>query len=335
MLTLSNLDINLNEIYQYKLKSLFNSRALPINNKKIIFTAWNNIEKTLSLNIKNYNPLVLSQWSDLFDIDKLNKVFSKKNNSNYYLFFIFLNVLPSIFSINKNIHYENKNLYISYFINQLKSNFNFKMEDNTSENELKTELFNYLTYEIGVGNRYDKYFSIKNNQLFFNLESDNFIEVKKLIELTHSSLIEAVNDKNKKYMEIIKIFHLATVDFLLNSDDGYCLPYNDIYINYTNPNTFIDNYLKDKDKIFKILVECMNEGQSKCNIFISEIIYMNYIYYILRKNPSKILDLEKYCNEKKVGFLKIINRIINRKFYVNMKTFKGINLGMYLSKLSS
>lgn len=58
--------------------------------------------------------------------------------------------------------------------------------------------------------------------------------------------METVDDKNTKYIETIKIFYLATVDFLLNSNDGYHLPYNDIYIDYTNPNTFIDNYLKIK-----------------------------------------------------------------------------------------
>ncbi|EPU3837449.1 hypothetical protein ACVWU7_000942 [Providencia stuartii] len=335
MLTHSNLDINLNDMYQYKLKSLFNSRVPPINDKIMAFTEWdNNMEKNLSLNIKNNTPLISSEWNDLFYSDKLNEVFLKKNNTNYYLFFNFLKVLPSIFIINKNIYYKNKNLYISYFINQLKIKFNFKMEENINESELKSELFNYLIYELGAGNRYDKLFRIKNNQLFFNLEGDNHIEVKSLINLTHSILMETVDDKNTKYIETIKIFYLATVDFLLNSNDGYHLPYNDIYIDYTNPNTFIDNYLKNKDDVFKVLVGCMNEGQSKCNIFISEIIYMNYIYYVLRGNPSKILDLEEYCNKTKISFLKIINRIINRRFYVNMKSFKGINLGMYLSRLS-
>lgn len=201
MLPPSNLDINLNDIYQYKLKSLFNSRVPPINDKIMAFTEWNNnMEKDLSLNIKNNNPLISSEWSDLFYSDKLNEVFFKKNNTNYYLFFNFLKVLPSIFRINKNIYYKNKNLYISYFINQLKIKFNFKMEENINESELKSELFNYLIYELGAGNRYDKLFRIKNNQLFFNLEGDDYIEVKSLINLTHSILMETVDDKNTKYI---------------------------------------------------------------------------------------------------------------------------------------
>ncbi|MER5089871.1 hypothetical protein, partial [Providencia stuartii] len=114
MLTHSNLDINLNDMYQYKLKSLFNSRVPPINDKIMAFTEWdNNMKKNLLLNIKNNTPLISSEWNDLFYSDKLNEVFLKKN-TNYYLFFNFLKVLPSIFIINKNIYYKNKNLYISY-----------------------------------------------------------------------------------------------------------------------------------------------------------------------------------------------------------------------------
>ncbi|EPM3466490.1 hypothetical protein ACTLKF_004332 [Providencia stuartii] len=79
MLTHSNLDINLNDMYQYKLKSLFNSRVPPINDKIMAFTEWdNNMEKNLSLNIKNNTPLISSEWNDLFYSDKLNEVLKKK-----------------------------------------------------------------------------------------------------------------------------------------------------------------------------------------------------------------------------------------------------------------
>ncbi|EPJ5266874.1 hypothetical protein WJA07_003215 [Providencia stuartii] len=79
MLTHSNLDINLNDMYQYKLKSLFNSRVPPINDKIMAFTEWdNNMEKNLLLNIKNNTPLISSEWNDLFYSDKLNEVFLKK-----------------------------------------------------------------------------------------------------------------------------------------------------------------------------------------------------------------------------------------------------------------
>ncbi|EMH4044191.1 hypothetical protein V6N22_004191 [Providencia stuartii] len=81
MLTHSNLDINLNDMYQYKLKSLFNSRVPPINDKIMAFTEWdNNMEKNLSLNIKNNTPLISSEWNDLFYSDKLNEVFKKKQH---------------------------------------------------------------------------------------------------------------------------------------------------------------------------------------------------------------------------------------------------------------
>ncbi|KSW14118.1 hypothetical protein OL98_17275, partial [Proteus mirabilis] len=105
------------------------------------------------------------------------------------------------------------------------------------------------------------------------------------------------------------------------------------YIKYTYPDIFYNNYLENKNNIFRVLTDCVKEGQSKCNLFVSEMIFMNYIYYILREEPSNILALEEFCKENKEDFLKIISRIINRKFYLNINSFKGLNLGRYLSKI--
>lgn len=53
MLEPLKMNVNINDIYQYKLKSFFNSRALSINEEKFIFIdSGKNKEKVLSLHIK-------------------------------------------------------------------------------------------------------------------------------------------------------------------------------------------------------------------------------------------------------------------------------------------
>lgn len=69
MLEPLKMNVNINDIYQYKLKSFFNSRALSINEEKFIFIdSGKNKEKVLSLYIKNNDFLFLSEWCNLFDI---------------------------------------------------------------------------------------------------------------------------------------------------------------------------------------------------------------------------------------------------------------------------
>ncbi|MEX5486025.1 hypothetical protein IC611_10575 [Proteus mirabilis] len=53
MLEPLKMNVNINDIYQYKLKSFFNSRALSINEEKFIFIdSVKNKEKVLSIHIK-------------------------------------------------------------------------------------------------------------------------------------------------------------------------------------------------------------------------------------------------------------------------------------------
>lgn len=330
MLEPLKMNVNINDIYQYKLKSFFNSRALSINEEKFIFIdSGKNKEKVLSLHIKNNDFLFLSEWCDLFDFEKIYNLLSSRTKSNYFYFFPFLKIFFSLFMINTTECYRNKNLFVSYFINQLKNGLDFK--DNPDD--CKSELFNYLMYEIGIGSRYDKYFQVINNKLFFNIKNSSYVEVKKLINLIHSFAKRTARNSNRKYLEVIREFQLSTIDFLLDSTDNYSLPYSDIYIKYTYPDIFYNDYLENKNNIFRVLTDCVKEGQSKCNFFVSEMIFMNYIYYILREEPSNILALEEFCKENKKDFLKIISRIINRKFYLNINSFKGLNLGRYLSKI--
>ncbi|HEJ1044797.1 TPA: hypothetical protein SLP17_003431, partial [Proteus mirabilis] len=71
MLEPLKMNVNINDIYQYKLKSFFNSRALSINEEKFIFIdSGKNKEKVLSLHIKNNDFLFLYEWCDLFDFEK-------------------------------------------------------------------------------------------------------------------------------------------------------------------------------------------------------------------------------------------------------------------------
>lgn len=61
--------------------------------------------------------------------------------------------------INNNDYYSGKNLFVTFFINQLKSDFS--NINGINEDEDKTEILNYLMYELGLGERYSKYFIVK------------------------------------------------------------------------------------------------------------------------------------------------------------------------------
>ncbi|QPB80500.1 hypothetical protein EHE21_14410 [Proteus sp. GOKU] len=327
----NELSVAISEIYNYKLKMLFNPRTLPMDECDFIYSNWDDdYEKLLSLR-NDDDSLYLSWWCDLFDFEKAKKEIYQGGYKNHDIFFSFLRIIPSIFLINSNAYYENKNIFVTYFVNQLKSNLS--ATGVLDEDESKSDFFNYLIYELGIGDRFSKYFIVREETLLFNIESDKFTDVKELIKTVHIVASKFSRDSNKEKLDTIKQFQLATIDFLLDTKCEYKLPYDDVYIDYSHPNLFVNQYHSDKKKIFSALIDCLNENQSKCNLFISNIIYMNYIYYVIRKCPAEVLDLKKYCGKNNKLFLKIISKIINRNFYIRSGDFKGLNLGYYLSKI--
>lgn len=115
---------DLNKLYQYKLKKLFNSRTSPVDVADLVFfNCDSEQQQTLCLDIKGNDSLYLSWWSDLFDFEKVNKKSCDDIFNNHDIFFYLLRVIPSVFMINNNDYYSGKNLFVTFFINQLKSDF--------------------------------------------------------------------------------------------------------------------------------------------------------------------------------------------------------------------
>ncbi|EPK8171136.1 hypothetical protein JRA49_003918, partial [Providencia stuartii] len=151
---------DLNKLYQYKLKKLFNSRTSPVDVADLVFfNCDSEQQQTLCLDIKGNDSLYLSWWSDLFDFEKVNEKLCDDIFNNHDIFFYLLRVIPSVFMINNNDYYSGKNLFVTFFINQLKSDFS--NINGINEDEDKTEILNYLMYELGLGERYSKYFIVK------------------------------------------------------------------------------------------------------------------------------------------------------------------------------
>ncbi|MER5139711.1 hypothetical protein KDV74_21955, partial [Providencia stuartii] len=159
------------------------------------------------------------------------------------------------------------------------------------------------------------------------------IKVNDLIASVHLLASRFSSPKNIKNLEKMKSIQISMINFLLDFEDEYNIPYDDFYVTHLSPNIFINKYIHSKEEIFSVLINCVNINQSKCNQFVSDMIYMNYIYYVLREKPIEILAFKKYCGKNNKLFLKIISKIINSHFYVRASDFKGMNLGYYISKI--
>ncbi|CDH23661.1 hypothetical protein [Xenorhabdus bovienii] len=247
----------------------------------------------------------------------------------------FLRVLSNVFSINNNDYYHGKNIFISYFVHQLKNIG--KIDTGNNLDQYKSDFINYLFYEIGFGDNFDKNFVFEDDILYFICGKNEGGSKREKV----MSMLSSIHDLAKQYVKkgqeetLIKInkFHCDAINFLTSHDKDYYLPFEDYNIDYTYPDFFIKKYSENKSEIFKVIKDCVSSGQERVNVFVSKIIVMNYIYYVLKNKPEEVLLLKEFCGKSNDLFFDILSFILKMRFYVRKEYFKGLHLGYYLSRV--
>ncbi|AOM41996.1 hypothetical protein [Xenorhabdus hominickii] len=326
--------MNLNNLYIYKLKILFNKRANPIDNDTVLFVRCDNeFNELISLKARNNSEFSLHRWYECLNEKKIPC--DLHCYKPYDPFNSFLRVLPNVFSINNNDYYQGKNLFISYFIHQLKNIDRIDAENNLDQ--YKSDFINYLFYEIGFGDNFDKNFVVEDDVLYFICDKNEGGSQREKV----MNMLSSIHDLAKQYVKkgqeetLIKInkFHCDTINFLTSYDEDYHLPFEDYNVDYTYPDFFIKKYSENQSEIFKVIKDCVSSGQERMNVFVSKIIVMNYIYYVLKNKPEEVLLLKEFCGKSNDLFFDILSFILKMKFYVRKEHFKGLHLGYYLSRV--
>ncbi|MFK9070805.1 MULTISPECIES: hypothetical protein [Proteus] len=322
--------MDITKIYQYKLRKLFNPRVLPFEHDILFLQTWEGeLDEIISVKLKNKSALYLSWWNELFNSKKIDEIISDEPyDQNYYQFFSFLRILPNLLSINRTENFYNKNLFSSYIVSQLKSDLSFLGKE--KENTYKTELINYLFYDMGFAD----YFIVEDNKLYFRYSSDEVIKVDELINATYDLVLKYSNEKYHDDFNIIKKQQIEIVNFLLEKDENFIFTLEDQCLIYLSPEKFIKTYKNDTDKIFKILASFLSKDQAALNVFVSKMIIMNYNYYILKNNPNEILKLKAFCRRDNLKFFLLLKSIIDLHFFVRKEDFKELHLEYYLSKIN-
>lgn len=80
-------------------------------------------------------------------------------------------------------------------------------------------------------------------------------------------------------------------------------------------------------------MECLSKDQSPESYFISNMIIMNYNYYILKNDHNEILKLKAFCKRDDLLFYLLLKNIIGLHFFIRKEHFDTLNLEYYLSKI--
>ncbi|HGW8392198.1 TPA: hypothetical protein ACNRO0_004376, partial [Providencia stuartii] len=189
--------------------------------------------------------------------------------------------------------------------------------------EIKTELLQSFLCELFLHYETFSRFKYIKNKIFFL--SDN---------LGYIDFLDAINEIHDRKEGIyhgiyIKLFHTEILKYISFGDSDLYkeleISFNDRLIEYLNPVRFVNLTKKNESGFFSILNDITEPLQSTQELFISNLILINYTFFILKKNAPNIIELRKYINNDEY-FIFILKLIINRT--IMLPKSKLINIGL-------
>ncbi|MBC3349819.1 hypothetical protein HU811_24480 [Pseudomonas sp. SWRI196] len=276
----------------------------------------------------NGSPFSVSRWHDLFSVSALEKSMSKNGftEPDCYALLLVLSRFGYLLEID-NRQRSNKDYFIFFYLIQLISLKNSPLDADT---QLRNHMLRFLLFELSIDDEAYRRFSIKGNRLMMATDALGPVDLLDVIDLVYN-VIKSDSRKEHALLSTLKSYQASVVKLLVEPDStGYRFKLNDRFSEFMYPDVFLNTYEHDKKQIFSALADTINPFQSTENLFVSNIILMNYSFYILNNKPREILKLKKYINDEAL-FGKLLEAIITRRMVVSKALFDNLPTGQDLS----
>jgi len=141
-----------------------------------------------------------------------------------------------------------------------------------------------------------------------------------LIDVLHEHIHKSKMDIQVA-LEKIKCLQGQLVNFIMGSHDLYDFQYDDFNKPFVDAKIFMKTYSSDKNRIFQVLLDCVNEYQSPTEQLISHLILMNYSYFVLKRNPGEITYFKAFCKKRPGFFMKVLAALLDIRFFIDKASF--------------
>nr|WP_288912894.1 hypothetical protein [uncultured Pseudomonas sp.] len=316
------------DLLSYKLENFLNVRPYP----KALGAVFYKEDEPSLLNVvaKKHNgaPFSVSRWRDLFSTSAFEKAMLKNGftEPDCYALLLVLSRFGYLLEID-NRQRTNKEYFIFFYLIQLISLKNSTLD---ADARLRNYMLKFLLFELSIDDEAYRRFSIEGNQLMMATDGLGSMAFLDVIDLVYKA-IKADSRKEHQLLSTLKTFQTSTVRLLSEPDDThYRCAINDRHSELMYPDVFLPTYAQDRQKIFDALIDAVNPLQSTANLFVSNMVVMNYAFHVLKDKPHEILKLKKHVRDEAL-FGQLLEVIIMRRMAVNKALFEKIPTGHDLS----
>lgn len=317
-------------LFSYKLENFLNIRSHPKELGSIFYE-----EEEISLfsvvaRKSNGSTFSVSRWQDLFSVSAFNKTMSKIGftEPDCYALLLVLSRFGYLLEID-NRQRTNKDYFIFFYFIQLICLKNSHLD---ADEQIRNYMLRFLLFELSIDDEAYRRFSIKDNQIIMATDVLGPLAFLDVIDLIYDTL-KAHSRKEHALLATLKNYQASVIKLLAQPDGRrYRLTINDRHSELMYPDVFLNTYAQNKKQIYNVLIDTINPLQSTENLFVSNIILMNYSFYVLKNKPQEILKLKKYVNDDLL-FGKLLEALINRRMAVNRAMFEMIDIDHELSSI--
>ncbi|MEK4431708.1 hypothetical protein MHB54_21335 [Paenibacillus sp. FSL M7-0802] len=327
--------MSFSKIYDYKLRAYFNERISDLSHEYLFYSYPDQEQnlRILTLNINELDYVSLVRWHDLFDrslLTKMDDVIRSELDAERLI--RLLSFIFNVFDIHKDVAYRRKNVFCFYYQYQVSHLRERGNEFTFAQDRLL--FLQHLLFELGLGDDIYDRLTIENNRIMYRMEDAQYYDLHILINILHEHINKSKMDMDTQAaLEKIKFLQGQWVNFILGSHDVYDFPFDDFNKPFVEATMFIQAYNSNKNRVLEVLIDCINEHQSPTEQFISNLILMNYSYFVLKSNPSEITYLKLFCKKKPGVFMKILTALLEIRFFVDKASFTNAGIDYYLSRI--
>lgn len=316
------------DLLSYKLENFLNVRPYPNALGAVFYKEYEPSLLTVVARKHDGAPFSVSRWHDLFSTSAFEKAVLKNGftESDCYALLLVLSRFGYLLEID-NRQRTNKEYFIFFYLIQLISLKNSALD---ADARLRNYMFRFLLFELSIDDEAYRRFSIEGNQLKMATDGLGSVIFLDVIDLVYKA-IKADSRKEHELLNTLKTFQTSTVRLLTEPDDTrYRFAINDRNSELMYPDVFLPTYAQDRQKIFDALIDAVNPLQSTANLFVSNMVVMNFAFHILKEKPREILKLKKHVRDEAL-FGQLLEVIIMRRMAVNKAMFEKIPTGHDLS----
>lgn len=313
--------MDLFNLLSYKLENFLNIRPCPTEFGTVFYREDEPSLLSVAARKRSGATLYVSRWHDLFSASAFEKAMSKLGftEPDCYALLLVLSRFGYLFEID-NRQRTNKDYFIFFYLIQL---ITLKNNHIDADAQHRNDILKFLLFELSIDNETYQRFSIKNNQLVMSTDAFGQMNFLDLIDLTYQA-IKADDRKENTLFSVLKDYQKSVVTLLTKPDGtNYRFHINDCHSKFMYPDVFLHAYAHHRQPLLDAIVDTVNPLQSTHNLFVSNIILMNYAFYIIKNNPREILKLKKHTSDREV-FKKLLQAIISRRMAVNKEFFSNI-----------